>query len=273
MIRPLLMIAGAGFVLSVASISAAVAIGGPEAMARGGWSIFAHDWGELGWDWDQDEHHDAWETAGRHGPEATRTLSWTGAESLDIDLPADVRYVQAEGAGSVTVTGPQRLVDRVVVRGDSIRYEHGRRSGRGKLEIVVRAPGVTRFDLGGRNTLAIEGYRQPRLALDISGDAEVKAEGATEDLELDISGDGEADLGGLKTRDARADISGAGEVTLSPSESARLEVSGVADVRLLTRPKRLETDISGAARVRQPDEGDVAAPAAPATPATPGTKL
>lgn len=269
MIRPLLMIAGAGFVLSVASLSAAVAIGGPEAMSRGGWTILSQDWGDLRWD--PEDHHGGWETNGRHGPQSTRTLTWTGADSLDIEVPADVRYVQSDGAGSVTVTGPQKLIDRVVVRGDSIRFEHGRRSGRGKLEIVVRAPGVTRFDLGGRSTLAIEGYNQPRLTLDISGDAEVKAEGATEDLEVDISGDGEADLGALKTRDARADISGAGEVILSPSESARLEVSGVADVRLLTRPKRLETDISGAARVRQPDEAET--PVAPAVSPTPGKKL
>ena len=59
MIRPLLMIAGAGFVLSVASLSAAVAIGGPEAMSRGGWTILSQDWGDLRWH--PEDHHGGWE--------------------------------------------------------------------------------------------------------------------------------------------------------------------------------------------------------------------
>ena len=37
MIRVLFMIAIAGFVLSVASLSAAVALGGPDFVAKGGW--------------------------------------------------------------------------------------------------------------------------------------------------------------------------------------------------------------------------------------------
>ena len=53
MIRVLIMITVAGFVLSVATLSAAVAIGGPEAIARGGWHMAGGDWN---WDWD--EHDD-----------------------------------------------------------------------------------------------------------------------------------------------------------------------------------------------------------------------
>jgi hypothetical protein len=95
MIRPLVMIAIAGFVLCLASFAAAVAIGGPDAVARGGWMFASGD--HDGWDWD---HHDSdwdrdWST--NAGPQITRTLAWSGAERLDLDLTADVRYVQAAG--------------------------------------------------------------------------------------------------------------------------------------------------------------------------------
>jgi hypothetical protein len=155
MIRVLFMIAIAGFVLSVGTLAAAVAIGGPDAVARGGWVVAGKHWdGDWNWDWDDDHHHGREaRSSGDFGPQATRTLAWSGADQLDLDLAADVRYVQADGAATVTVTGPRRAVDEVVVRGDSIRYDHRGAHWRPKLAIVVRARDVTSFDLSGNNTL------------------------------------------------------------------------------------------------------------------------
>ncbi|RAK68751.1 GIN domain-containing protein [Phenylobacterium kunshanense] len=273
MIRVLLMIAVAGFVLSVGALSAAVAIGGPDAIARGGWWLADGRWsGHNEWSWDSD-HHDT-----DSGPQVTRTLEWTGADSLDVNLPADVRYIQTDGPASVTVTGPERAVQRVVVRGDSIRYRHRHHMGSGpKLTIVVRAPAISSFDVSGRSSLAIEGYRQDSLRIEVSGEAEVEAAGEAQEVNLDISGRGDVDLAALKTRGAVVDISGAGDATVAPTEWARLEISGMGDVRLLTRPARLETDISGAGRVREespqgPSEEPSSTPATP-SPSPKSSKL
>jgi hypothetical protein len=266
MIRVLFMIAAAGFVLSVGTLSAAIAIGGPEAVTRGGWHMFSGGWGE--WDnhthgrWDSDDGGPG-DWGPDAGPQATRTLAWTGGDSLDLGLAADVRYVQADGPGTVTVTGPQRAVDRVVVRGDSIRYGRGGGHWRPKLSIVVRAPAINRFDVAGYNALAIEGYRQKTLRLDVAGMAKVTASGEVEDLELDISGKGDVDLGALKTRGVDVDISGAAEATIAPTEWARLDISGAGDVRLLTNPRSLETDISGAGKVRQGEAAPTPSPPSP----------
>lgn len=267
MIRVLFMIAIAGFVLSVGALAAAVAIGGPEAIARGGWIVAGQDWrGDWEWDWhDGDEPVPA-----ASGPQATRTLAWSGADSLEIDLNADVRYVQAAGPASVVVTGPQALIDRVVVRGDSIRYDRGHGTNRRKLSIVVRAPNVASFDLSGDSRLAIENYDQPRLKLDVSGASDVSAAGRADVIELDISGSGDVDLGALKTKGAEVDATGAADVVIAPTEWAKLDISGAGDVRLLTNPPRIETDVSGAGKVRQ--SGPSSTPDAPAAP-VPGDKL
>jgi hypothetical protein len=264
MIRVLLMIAVAGFILSVGAIAAAVAIGGPDIMSRGGWTVARHWDGD--WDWHEDSRH-----SGEMGAETTRTLEWSGADSLDIDLPADVRYVQADGPATVVVTGPERLVSDVVVRGDSIRYERRRHSHHGKVSIVIRAPSVQSFDLSGRSTLAIEDYRQERLALDASGMAEVTARGEVGEIDLDISGRSDVDLAELKTRGARVDISGDGEVTIAPTDWAKMEVSGMGEIRLTTRPKSLETDISGAGKVRElgPNDARDTPPSPPGLPTPP----
>jgi len=256
MIRVLFMIAIAGFVLSVGTLAAAVAIGGPETIARGGWIVagnkWANDW-DVDWDWDNHSEvrrgHDDWRA--NAGPQVTRTLEWSGAKRLDVDLAADVRYIQQAGPASLTVSGPDAAVQRVIVRGDSIRYRSGRHRGYPRLTIVLRAPDVSGFNISGHNSLAIENYRQPRIGIDVSGDADVTATGEADEVNLDISGDAKVDVGALKSKGASVDISGSGDATIAPTEWANLDISGAGDVRLLTRPARLETDISGAGKVHQ----------------------
>lgn len=270
MIRVLIMIAVVGFMLSLATLSAAVAIGGPDAITRGGWN-FAEggSWKGKHWGWDDDDRP---MIEANLGPQTTRTLAWSGADRLDIDLAADVRYIQSTGPASVVITGPQKAVEQVVVRGDSLRYErHSRHSHRRypSLTIVVRAPNITSFDLSGRNTLSIEDYRQPSLRLDVSGSAEVTARGQSESLEVELSGSGEANLGALMTRSARVEIAGSADAIIAPTDTAQVDISGSGDVELLTRPKSVETDISGSGRVRQGASGGMATPTPPAPPAPP----
>ena len=264
MIRVLLMIAVAGFVLSVASISAAVAIGGPEAVAQGGWKIAGnHDQ----WDWDGDGDDDR---PGRWGATTTRTLEWSGSKSLDIDLAADVRYIQTAGPATVTVTGPARLVDHVIVDGDTLKYEdRGHRTHRTRLTIEIRAPDISSFDISGRSDLTIEGYSQPSLRVDVSGSAEVQATGETDELVLDLSGSGDAELGALKTKRASVDVTGSADATIAPTEWANLDISGRGDVRLLTRPTKLETEITGSGRVRQDEDASPSPTPSPSPSPTP----
>lgn len=267
MIRVLIMIAVAGFVLSLASLSAAVAIGGPDAFTRGGWHwAEGGSWEGKQWGWDDD---DGAPTGRDLGPQTTRTLSWSGADRLDVDLAADIQYIQSTGPSSVVVTGPEKAVNDVIVEGDSLRYQRGvhrHRHHRGypALKVVIRAPNISAFDLSGRNTLVIEDYNQPRLSVDVSGSAEVTATGTADEVILDLSGAGDANLGALKTKSARVEVSGSADATIAPTESAQLEISGSGDVRMLTNPKSLETEISGAGRVTQ------GAPAAPAPPVPSG---
>lgn len=270
MIRVLIMIAVVGFFLSIATLTAAVAIGGPDAITRGGW-----DWADSGswkgkhWGWDDGDHGSM--VAANLGPQTTRTLEWSGADRLDIDLAADVRYIQSAGPASVVVTGPQKAVEQVIVRGDSLRYERHNRHSHHRypsLTIIVRAPNITSFDLSGRNTLSIEDYRQSSLRLDVSGSAEVKATGQADDVQVDLSGSGEANLGALKTKNARVEISGSADAVIAPTERADLDISGSGDVELLTNPKSVETDISGSGRVRQGASGSVV-PAPPSPPKPP----
>lgn len=271
MIRVLLMIAVAGFVLSIGTLAAAIAIGGPEVVSRGAWGLanggfYGWDGDRWGWHGEGVRHH-AGEAEPARG-RATRTLAWTGGNDLNVTFPADIRYVQSEGPGEVTVTGPQSIIDRVVVRDGAVRLDgFSQHWWPHKMQVVVKAPAVNHFELAGANALEIQNYRQDKLQLDISGAAEVTATGEADEVRLDISGTGDVDLSGVKAKSARVSISGAGGATIAPTEAASLSISGMGDVKLLTHPKKLETSISGAGRIRQSDgESATAAPPAPPPP-------
>ena len=247
MIRALVIVAVGGFLMSLVCLSAAVAIGGPDAIARGA----------VGWSWhDGARHFGPW----RHmdaaaGPETRRDFTWSGGDTLVVNAPASIDYVQADGPAKLSISGPAEELDQVTVDGGRITLAEGYRRGR-ELHVTLSAPSVKRFELNGAGKLGITGYRQEDLSVVISGHARVSAEGEAKTVNLNLSGSGDADFGKVKAKGADIDISGAGDVTAAPTDWARVRIAGVGDVDLLTRPPRLETHIAGAGRIRQPGGAD-----------------
>jgi hypothetical protein len=255
MIRVLLLIAVAGFFVGVAALGGAAAVGGPELASRK-WEWFA-DWDDhhdgrfergRGWDHDDDDRERIPSPKREESNEASRELAWDGSTRALFDIPASIEFVQAAGPGKVTITGPKDLVDQVQLSGGRLSLaksppEYVR------LRVVMTAPSVTAFEVGGDDRLEIRDYKQDRLAISASGSAEVLASGQARELSLDISGSGEADLADLVSDAAKAEVSGAAEAVIAPREAADLDISGSGSVRLVTRPKRLETDVTGAGSI------------------------
>ncbi len=265
MIRVLVLIAVTGFLVSLVTLSSAIAIGGPELLSDGMWN-FGRSGSHWDWTWSADD-----ERHGDHGPQTSREIAWSGGDELDIDVPADVTYTQAAGAGKVTISGPQREVDNIVLENGRLHFRHHGRHWAG-LQISVTAPAVTHFDVSGTSKLSIASYRQDKLDIDLSGDAEVSAAGEAKTLSLSVSGSGDTDLSALKVGDAAVDISGSGDAKLAPTGKTVLDISGSGEVTLLSRPSNLISNISGSGSVHQEDSGPARpeAPQPPAPPAPPG---
>lgn len=257
MIRTLLIIAVAGIVLATASLGGAFALGGRD-MARHGWEWTFHDKDGDTLSFQRDD--------GTRAADVTRTLEWTGGQTLTVDLSADVDYVQGDTAG-VTVTGPAALVEKVrLIDGrlswtdrDGPNHEtvvFGRREhGRGiwvhseAVKIVVTAPDINTFNVEGSSNLFLRDYDQDTLSVDISGSGEVSATGRTRSLEVDISGSGDADLGSLVTTDANVAIAGSGDAVVAPTGKADISISGSGDTVLTTRPATVNQTVSGSGEV------------------------
>jgi hypothetical protein len=243
MIRALSMIAIAGFVVSLVTLSAAVGITGPDKILHGAWTWGPDGWGDRGETRENRANRD-------DGAQVTRDLAWSAEDTLNIALAADVRYTQAAGPAKVTITGFHDAVANVEFKNGLIRYRNDPDDD-GGLMIVIQAPSVTRFTMERSGSLRIENYRQDRLTLDLEESADVDARGEAKVLQLAIQGSADANLGELRTQAANVTISGSGDATIAPSKAADLSLAGSGDVTLLGQPPVLHTHISGSGKVIQ----------------------
>lgn len=243
MIRVLLMIAAAGFVLCVACFAGAFAIGGHDLIARGGWNLIS----------DGDFHRGDWPRRGE--AQVTRQIAWSG-DTLVADFPANIRYVQGEGPA--TITGPASIIKEVVVKDGELTLP-GRNRTRG-MTITLTAPGVNKFEVRSVADLSIENYRQDTLVLKMTGSGDAHVEGQAASAEVSVTGSGDADLSDLGLNRAKVDVSGSGDVLIAPKEAADVKLSASGDVRLLSRPAQLTTQMTASGRVeergRDKDEDD-----------------
>jgi len=244
MTRTLVLIAGVGFGLAVFCFVLVGAIGGPAAL-HGTWR---HDWrihnGSI------TIGHDYTPDIDGGGPVETREIAWSGASSLDVDIPADITFTQAPGPAKLVITGPQGTVDQVQASGSDLDY-HDEPTNAQRVKVVMTAPDVRSFSLSGDETLAIAGYAQDDLDLDLSGTGKITAQGKTRAVKIDVSGDGDADLGKLIADEARVDISGSGRTTIAPTQRADVDISGSGEVDLASHPATVHSDVSGSGRIVQ----------------------
>jgi hypothetical protein len=203
-----------------------------------------------------------WEGAGRTlqgcgddggptGAATERRLAWTGGDAIEIALPATVNLRMGQG-NDIVMRGTPGAVSSVELRRDRLVLACRWPGSTRNLDITL--PGQAAFRqiaISGAARLVMEDLHQPELALRISGSGAVRAKGAVERLSITISGSGNAQLGDLATKALTVKISGSGEVTASPKDEADVTISGSGILRLLTRPVRLNSHISGSGRVTQ----------------------
>ena len=242
MIRTLVIIAVASFVLCIGCIAGAFAIaGGPFAI---------RDWAVDHWTGEGEFRNGHWSfhESGDAGPETSREFAFS-ADHFEVGVPAEIEYVQ-DPAARMVVTGPKALLDRLALTDGRLDLT-GQGFAPGRAHIVISAPAVGRFQLAGAQTLKIEKFDQPLLRIAISGSADVTGEGRADTVEVDITGSGRADLEDLKSKAAKAEISGSGAAVISPQDKADIRVSGDGRVELTTRPADVHTEITGSGEVEQ----------------------
>ena len=258
MIRNLLVITGVGGVLALVGITGAIALAGSD--------VSHNDWTWVVTDSDDGGNSSFRVERGPAAADAERTIAWAGGDSLSVDVPGRVTYVQGAEAG-IKVTGPKSLVDRVrfedgrlsVTYSDEPERSYVRLNRTGvnvwsdteALRITVTAPAVKTFAMAEPGVLNIRDYDQPTLTVNANGSGKVDAEGRAGRVDVTVNGSGHVDLDDLEVADASINISGSGDVVAGPTGRADVEIAGSGDVVLTRRPAQLQQSIDGSGDVEQ----------------------
>ena len=265
MTRTLVLIAFSGFILAVACIAGAIALGG---------NVLMHHHWDRRWNIEWDDGHHRWRGDDDHpsvgGASTSREIAWTGGDKIDFDVPADVQYTQGPGPAKLVITGPKDALDRLELSEGDLHYRDDDEFDDVRFTVVMTAPDVRHFSISGDNKLDITGYDQDDLGVEVSGHGTVSAKGKAQSVNVDISGDGDIDMSGLASKSARAQISGSGRASMAPTDEADVSISGSGEIDLLTHPAKLNSDVSGSGRIVE--GGPPASPATPAAPAPPKPK-
>lgn len=192
------------------------------------------------------------------GPAVSRDFAVGSFDQIEVSGPYDVD-VRTGGTPSVSVKGPQNLVERMDVRVEEGRLlirpskEHGRFQwgNRGHVEVQVTAPGLRgaeitgagdiridriqgqSFNAGirGSGDMSIAALEAQAFTASIAGSGDIRAsDGRTDQLDLKIGGSGNIDTQGVTAKSASATISGSGSIAARATGTAAVRIYGSGDV-------------------------------------------
>ena len=193
-------------------------------------------------------------------PSVDRNYQVGPFQSIEVAGPYEVE-VRTGGAPSVTATGPEKLIERLVVEvkgGRLLIHPREERnfnwgSSRGTAKIQVTAPmlraaaiagsGALMVDkidgesfdgsIAGSGDLRLETIAVQALKLSIGGSGSVHAgQGQARQADYNIAGSGDIQMGGVQTDNARISIAGSGSVNGHASGNADVSIMGSGDVSL-----------------------------------------
>jgi hypothetical protein len=237
MSKKLAIVAATGIVIGTVLLGTAALVGGQELRRQN--LDFSAFW---------DEESCGVTLANRRG---SRSLDWTGGDSMGIRVPSDVTYRRGQG-DQVVIEGDEALLPLIRIENGSIRM-NCRMRNMGRLTVTLPGRDFREYDLAGSVNLTMEGVDQPRLDFDMAGSIEVTATGRVDELDLDAAGSSEGHFGTLEANVVTLDLAGSSEVEVAPRERLSVDAAGSTEVTLRTEPRTIDMDIAGSGRIVHPD--------------------
>jgi hypothetical protein len=183
-----------------------------------------------------------------------RHWPWDGGDSVEIAVPATVRYRGGSG-DEVIAHGSPDVIAHLRVRGGRIDLPCTPRGpGRRGVDITLPGRAFRTVMIAGSGDLIMEAVNQPSLELSFAGRGSVRAQGTVDQVKLSIAGAGDAKLADLTMKRLDLHIAGSGDVEAGPQDEINVNIAGSGDVRLLSDPAQVHTSIAGSGRITRADD-------------------
>ena len=203
MLNKFVIVGISGLVVCGVCLGAAAAIGGKA--LRDAHSEFDGLWGGK---------HCGFDLSGQEG---SRSLAWTGGDSVAIAIPAKVHY--RPGAGDqVVIKGDTGMLPRIRIADSTLKMDCDWRESKSEIDVTLPGRLFKGFKIAGAGSLTLDNIDQPDLKISIAGAGEVKANGKTDRLDLEMAGAGEARLGELAANRVKVQMAGANNAEIAPRD-------------------------------------------------------
>ena len=174
------------------------------------------------------------------GPSVQRNYQVGSFQSIEVAGPYEVE-VRTGGAPSVSASGPERLIERLVVEveGDRLLI-HPRKernfdwgSVNGTARIVVTAQMLRAASIAGSGGITVDRIRGDRFEGSIAGSGDLRLQSVdVQSLKIAVAGSGDVQASGGRARSAEYNIAGSGgiDTTAVRTDSASISIAGSGTV-------------------------------------------
>ena len=193
----------------------------------------------------------------------SQTRNVTGFNSIHVSGSTDV-YVKQDSVFSVRVEAEENLLEYLITETDgstlSIHQKEGTNLNPTKsIKVYVSGPMFKHFEASGACDIYTENQLSSNetVSINLSGSCDVKMELKAPEVKADLSGAGTVTLKG-ETKDLKLDGSGSTDIKCFEmlAENTHLEISGAGDAEVFANVK-LDVHVSGAADVKYKGNGAV----------------
>jgi hypothetical protein len=245
----LAIIAVSGFAVSALCLSAAFALGG-NAIGNAVFDLGGIDFGGFNQPSCDSMHTPV-------GAATSRSLNWDGeGDRAAVALPADIHY-QAGSGDQLVVKGDPDVIAHIQVHNGVVGLDcnngpfHLGHDNR--VDVTLPGRNFRSFALLGVGSMQLGGLSQPDLKILLAGSGDIRANGATDNLEASVRGSGDMKLGDLVAKNADVSIAGSGDIELAPEESLDVSIRGSGTVTLHHEPKNIDKSVIGSGRIVHAD--------------------
>jgi len=168
-------------------------------------------------------------------------------DALDVEIAIGPR-------AAIELEGDDNLVDRIRTDAENgtlhLRVRGGYRVHRPMLARITM-PRLDRVDLEASGDARIGGLNGGRLTLVGQGSGSFDADGAVDQVEVRINGSGNANLDGLRAREARILINGSGDARAHVVDTIFAKLNGTGEIVYRGRPRNVSEEVNGTGAIRR----------------------
>jgi hypothetical protein len=168
-------------------------------------------------------------------------------DALDVEIVIGPRP-------AVEIEGDDNLIDRIRTDAEDgtlhLRVRGGYRVQRPMLARITM-PRLDQVNLEASGDARIGGLNGGRLTLVGQGSGSFDADGAVDQVEVRINGSGNADLEGLRAREARILINGSGDARAHVVDTIYAKLNGTGEIAYRGSPRNVTEEVNGTGAIRR----------------------